>query len=293
MRLRTLPVSVAGVIAGTAIACMYRSFRVAPAIICLFFAIGAQVVSNFANEYFDFKGGLDKPGREGFRRGVTEGDLTPRAMRNATFGLLCATALLGSSLIAFGGWWLVIPGVLIAIFALAYSAGPYPLSHHGLGDVAVVIFFGFVPVVLTAYVQMGEAALRSEAWPAGLAVGLLAANVLIVNNYRDMDDDSKVSKHTTVVIFGRRVMSTVYLVGGLTAMWLIALAIPQANPANWCLAVAGMAGVIALYRSLRQRSGAQLNPLLGKTAILLLATSILFLVLSLFFPLDLREIIPV
>ena len=86
----------------------------------------AQIVSNFANEYFDFRNGLDRKGRDGFRRGVTEGDITPAAMRNATFGLLAATCAVGCSLYLLGGWWLVFVGIAIALFAIAYSAGPYP-----------------------------------------------------------------------------------------------------------------------------------------------------------------------
>ena len=118
-----------------------------------FFAIIAQIASNFANEYYDFKNGFDKKGREGFRRGVTEGDISPAAMKRATYSLLAIDALLGCTLIIWGGWWLVPVGIAIAIFAVAYSAGPYPLSHHGLGDIAVIIFFGFVPVLFTEYVQ--------------------------------------------------------------------------------------------------------------------------------------------
>ena len=104
MRLRTLPVSVAGVMAGTACAIYDGGFKTLPFLICLLFAILAQIVSNFANEYFDFKKGLDKKGREGFRRGVTEGDISPKAMLTATLSLLALDCLIGLSLIWWGGW---------------------------------------------------------------------------------------------------------------------------------------------------------------------------------------------
>ena len=153
MRLRTLPVSVAGVIAGTACAVISGGFSALPALLCLLFAMLAQIASNFGNEYYDFKNGLDNKGRAGFRRGVTEGDISPSAMKAATYLTLAAAAVVGLMLLFFGEWWLVIVGALIGVFALAYSAGPYPLSHHGLGDVAVVIFFGVVPVTFTCYLQ--------------------------------------------------------------------------------------------------------------------------------------------
>lgn len=85
MRLRTLPVSVSGVVTALAYALMGDSFNMATAMLCLMFAVLAQIASNFANEYYDYEAGLDAPGREGPRRGVTEGDITPRAMLMATF----------------------------------------------------------------------------------------------------------------------------------------------------------------------------------------------------------------
>ena len=141
MRLRTLPVSVAGVIAGCGCAILLDSFKAVPAILCLTFAVLAQIASNFANEYFDFKNGIDKKGRAGFRRGVTEGEISPQAMKWATYITLALAAVVGCAMLFFGPWWLILVGVVIMVFALAYSAGPYPLSHHGLGDIAVVIFF--------------------------------------------------------------------------------------------------------------------------------------------------------
>ena len=221
MRLRTLPVSIAGVIAGCGCAVLLESFRLVPALLCLTFAVLAQVASNFANEYFDFKNGIDKKGREGFRRGVTEGEITPKAMKSATFITLALAALVGCAMLFFGPWWLILVGIVIMIFALAYSAGPYPLSHHGLGDVAVIVFFGVVPVTLTCFLQTRSWDGFEFVLATSVAVGLLAANVLVVNNYRDMEDDAAVGKRTTVVIFGRRVMSLAYLFSGVVAMLLM------------------------------------------------------------------------
>ncbi len=155
MRLRTLPVSVAGVIAGTGCAIMLGSFKAVPALTCLSFAILAQIASNFGNEYYDFKNGIDRKGRAGFRRGVTEGEIAPQSMKTATFAVLALAAAVGCTMLLYGPWWLILVGVMIMIFALAYSTGPYPLSHHGLGDLAVVIFFGIIPVTLTCFLQTG------------------------------------------------------------------------------------------------------------------------------------------
>lgn len=278
MRLRTLPVSIAGVLAGCGCAVWQGSFSFVPALLCLLFALSAQIASNFANEYYDFKNGLDRKGREGFRRGVTEGDISPEAMKRATFLMLLAAALFGSLMLLYGGLWLIIVGCVILLFALAYSTGPYPLSHHGLGDVAVIIFFGVVPVTFTCYLQTGGWGQLPVLLTTSLAIGLLAANVLVVNNYRDKEDDEAVGKRTTVVIFGRTIMGRAYLASGLLAM---AIMLPL-----WLrLPLWGLVAPIvylfmhfATWRKIIACRGAALNPLLGRTARNLLAFTVLLLV---------------
>lgn len=281
MRLRTLPVSVAGVIAGTGCAVLLGSFRAAPALLCLLFAMLAQVASNFGNEYYDFKNGIDSKGRAGFRRGVTEGDISPVTMKRATYCTLLAAAAVGCAMLFYGPWWLVIVGIVIMLFALAYSAGPYPLSHHGLGDIAVVLFFGVVPVVFTCYLQVGSWDCLHVALPVSVSVGLLAANVLVVNNYRDMEDDAAVGKRTTVVIFGRRVMAVAYLLSGVVAMalmynvWRMLPLCSLSAPAMYLVLH------FATWRLLVRAKGAALNPLLGRTAVNLLLFALFFLLTAL------------
>lgn len=274
MRLRTLPVSAAGVVAACGYALHYGCFDPAPAAICLIFAILAQIASNFANEYYDFTGGLDRAGRDGPRRGVTEGDITPRAMLRATYitlGIACATGL---SLVAWGGWWLVIAGIFIVLAALAYSTGPYPLSHHGLGEVMVIIFFGLVPVTLCYYVQSRTC--TTAVVMGAIGIGLMAANLLIVNNYRDRDDDLAVGKRTLCVMLGRRAMRAAYL---LNAVIAVALSLPvwlTMPAAARVIPVAYLAAAVALWRMLGRRSGSALNPLLGMTAMSMLAYALAF-----------------
>ena len=281
MRLRTLPVSVAGVLAGIACAIMGGSFSLVPALLCLLFAMLAQVASNFGNEYYDYVNGLDRKGREGFRRGVTEGDISPRAMRIATYATLAVAAVVGCSMLFFGGWWLLPVGIAIGLFALAYSAGPYPLSHHGLGDVAVVIFFGVVPVTLTCYLQEGGWYSLPLSLPVSVAVGLLAANVLVVNNYRDVEDDRAVGKRTTVVIFGRKIMERCYLLSGFVAMLVMIPVWVRLSALSLVVPAAFLSLHVKTWKKIISSRGAALNPLLGATAKNLLLFTLLLLACSL------------
>lgn len=286
MRLRTLPVSLSGVVMGTALAWWADRFRWMPALLCLLFALLAQVASNFANEYYDYLRGTDKKGRVGPRRGVTEGDIKPRTLLIVTFATLAAAAVVGCCLIPYGGWWLLPVGVAIGLGALAYSTGPYPLSYHGLGELAVFVFFGVVPVTLTYYVQ----ALRIEPLVllASMTIGFLGVNVLLVNNYRDVDDDREAGKRTSVVIVGRQPAALAYLINGyvgmclLTPLWIMAVLAPGHL---WLTLVAPVVYLglhtLTWYR-LKTRDGATLNPLLGATArnmlifTLLLSAALLF-----------------
>ena len=285
MRLRTLPVSAAGVLAGCAIAISYDNFEWLPALICLVFAIAAQITSNFANEYFDFKNGLDKKGRQGFRRGVTEGDIKPESMKRAMIGVMAADCLLGLTLVYWGGLWIIAVGILVAVAAFAYSAGPWPLSHHGLGDEAVVVFYGIIPVTMTAYLQCGDwtggsmAVVIGEMWKmaltVSLGVGLMGANVLTVNNVRDHLDDLRVGKRTKAVIFGPKTMKVSYVIcayAGLALIW--AGMCPALNTWGWAGYAAIGIWLLPVIIALFKFSDYRLNKVLRYTALLLLGAVI-------------------
>ena len=279
-RLRTLPVSLSGVIIAIGIAKWHNRFQWVPALLCLVFALLAQISSNTANEYYDYLKGTDKPGHVGPRRGVTEGDITPTTLRNVTIGLLVAAGIVGCCLIPYGGWWLLPVGIVIALAALAYSAGPYPLSYHGLGELMVFIFFGLVPVNLTYYVM----SLRFDPLVVlfSIAIGLMGVNVLMVNNYRDVEDDRAAGKKTQTVMRGRPLTAFAYLLNGyiaiaiLTAFWFL-IVFMKVLPL-WTLAIPVLYLVMhtVTWNKLRHRDGAALNPLLGGTARNMLIFTILF-----------------
>lgn len=269
MRLRTLPVSLAGVLFGVAMAVADGGFKAVPALLCFLFALLAQIASNFANEYYDFKAGLDRVGRDGPRRGVTEGDITPGAMKAATFATLGAACVTGCVLVAlYGQWWMYVVGVLTALAVIAYSAGPYPLSRNGLGEVAVVFFFGIIPVTLTYYLETGI--MSAAVVAASTGIGLMGANVLIVNNYRDADDDAAVGKRTLAVKLGRNAVAVIYLLNGILALVLTWPEWIRLAPQAWIVPLIYLLSHVFLYGRLRSLTGKALNPLLGGTAVLML-----------------------
>lgn len=277
MRLRTLPVSTAGVVMGVALGLKQGTFNVAVTVGCFLFAIMAQIASNFANEYYDFRSGADKPGRVGPRRGVTEGDITPQAMLRAAVTLLLSAAWIGCVMVWYWGqWWMFLVGAIVVVGALGYSAGPYPLSRNGLGEVAVIGFFGVVPVCLT-YVLEGALWQWNVLWMS-FGIGLMGANVLIVNNYRDVEDDRAAGKLTLAVKMGRNVVLAIYAVNGVIAVMLGWSCWQETGYWQWIVPGAYLAFHFLLAFMLKKRDGARLNPLLGMTAMLMLLYAVAYLV---------------
>lgn len=198
-------------------------------------------------------------------------------MKRAIFGVLAVAAIVGLSLTYWGGLWLIAAGTLIGVGVLAYSTGPWPLSTHCLGEIAVIFFFGIIPVNLTYYVQALQ---WSYAVAIGsVAIGLMGANVLIVNNYRDIEDDTAVGKHTLATTFGRKAMVILYILNSIASavlMW----SEWSANGVAWlivpCIYVLCS---FAITIGMRRAEGARLTPFLGITAVLMLVYSVCFYIM--------------
>ena len=246
-RPKTLPASFSPVLVGCALAYRDGVFKLAPAILCVLVALLAQIASNFANDYFDFKKGADKEDRLGPERAVASGWITPKAMLWGTFITLGLSCLCGCFLLFFAGWELIGVGIAIAICVLAYSAGPFPLAYNGLGDVCVVLF-SLLSFLLS------------------LSLGLLSANILIVNNYRDYEQDKAARKRTTIVLFGRTFGLVTYLLNGILAFLITLPLLMDASPWLVCLFAAFSVLFAATWLEMKQYQGRELNRTLGHTA---------------------------
>lgn len=226
-RPKTLPAAIIPVLVGTAFAEAAHAANYGSAAICLVFSLLVQIGTNFANDYFDFVQGADTHERVGPRRAVAAGLVSPRTMLAATAVVLAAAFAVGLLLVAEGGWILLPIGIVSIVCAIAYTGGPYPLGYNGLGDLFVFIFFGLVAVGATFYVQAHT--VTGPVMLAAGAVGLLAANILVANNYRDVETDAKAGKRTLVVRFGRRFAFWQYALSVLAAL----LSAPALLLAGW------------------------------------------------------------
>ena len=273
-RLRTLPAAVIPVLVGTALALAHDRADFLKAAVCLAFSLLVQIGTNFANDYFDFIKGADTAQRVGPRRAVAAGLVSPRQMLGATWLVLGVAFAVGLLLVREGGWVLLPVGVASIACAIAYTGGPFPLGYNGLGDIFVFVFFGLVAVDTTYYVQTGR--VTAEVSCCAAAVGLLAANILVVNNYRDAETDAVAGKKTLVVRFGRK-----FAVGQYALSAACALACPPALMlAGYRWPVLLPLALVPWATGLTRRLAASREPeeqiaLLGATAKLLAAFGVL------------------
>jgi 1,4-dihydroxy-2-naphthoate octaprenyltransferase len=275
IRLKTLPAAASPVLVGSAIAFQARGFAIGPALAALIGALLIQVGSNLANDVYDFEQGADSDDRLGPLRvtqaGLLSGDDVKRGMR-VVFG---AAIVVGLYLAAVAGWPVIVIGLLSIAAAVGYTGGPYPLAYKGLGDLFVLLFFGFVAVCGTAYVQMGS--VPTAAWPAGLIVGCMATAILVVNNVRDHETDRVAGKHTLPVVLGRHFGVLEY-----AALMLVAYTTTYAMVwvdlvSPWALAsFATLPIAVVLFLHVRKHRGPILNTTLAQTAKLLFVFSALF-----------------
>ncbi|OZC01811.1 1,4-dihydroxy-2-naphthoate polyprenyltransferase [Rubricoccus marinus] len=276
-RPKTLWAAVAPVLLGVGLALGDGVFHPLAALCALAGAVFIQIGTNYVNDSEDAIKGADTADRKGPMRAVATGLVSPGAMRAAA-GIAFALAFAsGGYLIARGGVEILILGLVCIASGVAYTAGKYALAYTGLADLFVLVFFGPVAVAGTYYVQ----ALALPSWVpiAGLGPGALATAILLANNVRDVNEDRIANKMTLVVRFGRNAGVALY-----SLMITVAVMVPAAMVwvsrghlgALAASAIASLAGRRLATVLARNEDPAVLNPLLGKTALLLLVYSLAF-----------------
>ena len=266
-RPKTLTGAAVPVMIGTALAWLdaqaYDAFSPTAAVLCLLFAFIMQIDANFVNDFFDYAHGNDDSStRLGPLRACTQGWVTVDAMKRAIAGTTVLACLVGLPLIFFGGLEMLLVGLLCVVFCFLYTTH---LSYLGMGDVLVLLFFGVVPVCCTYYVQLHTCTM--SVFVASLACGLVIDGLLIVNNYRDRDNDQRDGKQTLVVMIGATASEWLYLAIGIVAVLAGLFFWAEGHILAFVLPFVYL--VLHFFTWLKMRrihKGRQLNECLGETA---------------------------
>ena len=271
-RPKTLTGAIIPVLIGSSLAFADGRFDTALAVLCVVFACGMQIAANFINDLFDYLKGSDRKDRLGPERACAQGWITPGAMKRGIGGVLVFSCLTGCALLRLcwgqlphGGWELVLLGVLCVVFAFLYTT---VLSYQGWGDLLVLIFFGFIPVGGTYYVQAHT--LTPDVWIAAIVSGLVIDTLLVVNNYRDREQDARSGKRTLIVRFGEPFGRYLYLALGIVATLLCIGFVCTGKMAPlafiWAPCVYLFLHVLTWRKMSALRSGKKLNSILGETS---------------------------
>lgn len=245
--------------------------RVVPAVLCILFALIMQVDANFINDYFDFMKGTDDEQRLGPKRACAQGWITASAMRSGLFVTTLLACIVGLPLVYYGGWEMIMVGLACIVFCFLYTIS---FSYIGLGDLLVLVFFGIVPVCMTYWLTAPPTALTSIPFAVvlmSIACGLIIDTLLVVNNYRDIENDRRAGKLTLIVRIGERGGLVLYLMLGLvgTILAIVGVVLLDWHDGQWTqsLLIIYMPFHTWAFNEMRYiRKGAELNRVLGMTA---------------------------
>jgi 1,4-dihydroxy-2-naphthoate octaprenyltransferase len=265
-RPKTLLAAVAPVLVGTGLAAADGKLALLPALAALIGAVLIQIATNLANDYYDWVRGGDTAERVGPIRVTQAGLIEPATVRRGMIVTLGLALLVGVYLIAVGGWPIAVIGILSLICAVAYTGGPFPLAYHGLGDLFVLVFFGFVAVGGTYWVQALD--LPPDVLLAGAAVGALNTAILVVNNLRDIDTDARAGKRTLAVRMGRTGtrLEYVLLLSCAAVAPVVGVVLLEWSPFSLLALLAAIPAVRPIRSVLSQDDPRNLMPALGQTA---------------------------
>lgn len=265
IRPATLWAGVAPLFVGASLAAQHGVFQLVPVFAALIGSLLIQIGCNLVNDYSDFERGADTENRLGPARAASQGWLSVDQLKRGAMICFGFAILDGVYLTWIGGWPILILGVLSVLCAIAYTAGPFPLGYRGLGDLFVMIFFGFGAVCGTYYLQAQT--LHSSLFAASWAVGALATSILVVNNLRDRVGDQQVGKRTLAVRFGETFTRWQYTLLMLSAFIVVIIeGLNQQQVWGWSVPLLLLPFAVLRVREIWRLDGAALNPLLGKTA---------------------------
>lgn len=274
LRPKTLPASLSPVIAGIALAFREGGFRLWPALCAAAGALLLQIAVNLANDYFDYKKGVDTEDRIGPARAAASGLISERSLLRGLFFVILLSVLNGIALFFLSGWPVLVIGSASVISLLLYSGGPFPLASHGLGDIFVFAFFGPMAVCGTFYVQAMH--FSFEALFYSIPVGMLITAILVVNNYRDIKTDNAAGKRTLAVRLGYTGSQAEYGFLVFMPFVLVLYRVVSGGPGMIMITLVLLPfAVFLLARFIALKNSPALNKILAATSLLAVFFSIL------------------
>jgi 1,4-dihydroxy-2-naphthoate octaprenyltransferase len=268
LRPKTFPIAAVPVFVGTAFAwAQHGTFVPWVFVLAIAGAILVQAISNMQNDVgYTVRGG-ETGTRTGLPRATANGWLSVPAVRGAIVAAVVVAVLVGAPLIVHRGWPVALIVASSIVAAWAYMGGPKPIAYTPFGDVTVFLFFGLMAVCGTVYVQAGT--IGTAGWLAGVAIGLLAASVLTVNNHRDIAHDATTGRRTLSVLLGAAGSRAVYRTSVLGAFALVPAIAWAAGSAGYLLPLALLPRALALLAAFDAAPGGHAyTPLLFRTVIL-------------------------
>lgn len=233
------------------------------ACLCLAFALLMQINANFINDFFDYIHGNDDDSRRlGPLRACSQGWVKISSMKRAIALTTCLACIVGLPLILYGGLELILIGLLCVVFCFLYTTH---LSYIGMGDLLVIVFFGIVPVCMTYYIQLHTC--TWQVFVASVGCGLVIDSLLVINNYRDRDNDREDGKKTIVVKIGAKAAEWLYLSLGIAAVLSGAIFWFNGHILAFLLPFFYLLLHVLAWQKMRLiNHGRQLNECLGETA---------------------------
>lgn len=264
-RPKTLPAALVPVLVGSAIAAFENKFALVPALVALFCSILIQIGTNFVNDLYDFLSGKDTDKRVGPTRVLAAELISVEEMRMVIFITFGIAFLAGLYLVYIGGWIVLAIGIVSITAGVLYTAGPFPLAYNGLGDLFVFLFFGFVGTVGSYYVQTLE--VSALAFWGSIPVGALITNILVVNNYRDIEEDAGNGKNTLAVLFGEKFARFQYVLFTILA-YSVPFVVYFTYKQNWTIFIPliSLPAAVKVVKMLYTLKGSELNKTLELTA---------------------------
>ncbi len=265
-RPRTLTMALAPVAVGAALAWAIAGRVNPPAVLtAALSALCIQIATNLFNDVGDFQRGADGPDRLGPPRAVASGLLDAASVTRAAYACFALAALGGLYLVVLGGWPILLLGLASILTGWAYAGGAFPISHTPLGELFVIAFFGLGAVGGTYWLCAGSLA-PAALW-AGLSLGLFAAAVLMINNFRDVAADARAGRRTLAIVVGKGASRALFAAMALIPFALlpaIAAAAPKAR--LWVAFAALPPALLLVWRFFREEPGPGLNKMLARMA---------------------------